>query len=171
MTSAGRQQRARSVLSWLTLASLAILTAGFVVLLAYCIIEASANPDYSLADAYWRGRLPWIAIAEITIVAGATATVVSQALATLTAGPQWQRLLVPPAAVAVALWWFTAVAMSSMRAVPCPIGDRCPVPGPDPWAFAYSAPQTVALLLILPALFVGALALSAQRDANAFGSA
>ena len=171
MTSAGGQQRPLSVLRWLTLASLAILAAGFIVLLAYCIIEASRNPGYSLADAYWVGRLPWMAIAEITIVAGATATVLSEVAATLIAGPLWQRLLVPPAAVAVFLWWFTAVAMSSMQAVPCPIGDSCPASGPDPWAFAYSAPQTVALFLILPALFVGALAPSARRDADASASA
>ena len=167
MTSAGGQQRPVSVLHGLTMASLAILAAGFIVLLAYCIIEASANPGYSLTDAYWRGRLPWMAVAEITIVTGATATVVSEVVATLIAGPQWQRLLLPPAAVAVVLWWFTALAMSSMQAVPCPIGDTCPVPGPDPWAFAYSAPQTVGLFLILPALFAGALALSARRDADA----
>jgi hypothetical protein len=139
---------------WLAAASLVVLIAGFLALLAYCIVEAFVNPGRSLVDAYWTGRLPWMAIAEVTIVVGATAGILTGGAAILLAGRWWQRLLAVPAVLVAALWWLLAMAMSTMRAVPCLTGHPCPAPDPDPWAYAYSAPETAALFLILPALVV-----------------
>ncbi|MGZ6213883.1 MAG: hypothetical protein ACXWMG_02915 [Candidatus Limnocylindria bacterium] len=42
---------------------------------------------------------------------------------------------------------------------------------PDPWAYAYSAPENAALFLILPALFIAGLALTGRRRAVAETSA
>ncbi|MDQ2854027.1 MAG: hypothetical protein M3R32_04120 [Chloroflexota bacterium] len=151
---------------WLPAASLGVLGIGFLVLGAYSIAEALANPGYSLVDAYWRGRLPWMGIAEALIVGGATACAVIGAVAALWAGGAWRRILVIPPLLPIALWWFVAIGMSSMRATPCEIGTPCPAPGPDPWAFAYSSPETTALFLILPALFIVLVALGARTGAG-----
>jgi hypothetical protein len=151
---------------WLPAASLGVLGIGFFVLGAYSIAEALANPGYSLVDAYWRGRLPWMGIAEALIVSGATACAVIGSATALWVGGVWRRILVLPPLLPIALWWFVAIAMSSMRATPCEVGTPCPAPTPDPWAFAYSSPETTALFLILPALFIVLVALSARTGAG-----
>ena len=148
-----------SGLRWLAIAPLAVLIVGFLALVVYCVVEALANPGRSLVDAYWTGRLPWMAIAEVTIVTGATAGVMAGAAAILLSGRWWQRLVVLPAVLLAGLWWFLAIVMGTMRAVPCMTGQPCPTPDPDPWAFAYSVPETAVIALILPALVLLTIAL------------
>jgi len=160
-----------SGLRWLTVASVAVLAAGLAVLLAYCLLEALGTPGMSLVDAYWRGRLPWMGISEGVIVSGATASALSGAIAVAWSGGWLPRLLVVPPILLVAFWWPLAMAMSSMRAVPCLTGQPCPAPEPDPWAYAYSAPETAALFLIVPALFIAGLALKGGRRAGAEAAA
>lgn len=131
------------------------MAAGLALLLAYCIVEAANNPGYSLVDAYWRGRLPWMGIAEGVIVVGATASAVVGAVATWAGGGWLRRAATIPPLMAVAFWWVLAL-MPPRQAVPC---DDCPARPLDPWAYAYSLPETAALLLFLPALLIVALAL------------
>jgi hypothetical protein len=144
---------------WLPAACLGLLAFGLLFLGAYCVAEALANPGYSLIDAYWRGRLPWMGIAEGLIVGGATACAVTGTAVVLWLGGPVRRVLAIPAVLAVALWWFLAVAMTSMRATACEVGTPCPAPTPDPWAWAYSAPEQALLVLILPGVFLSVLAI------------
>lgn len=138
----------------LTLASVALLVFGILFLLAYCVMEAIGS-GISLVDAYWRGRLPWMGIAEALVVVGATASIVTGTLAALVRGGWWRRLAtLPPLAVA-SMWWILALT-------PPPGGAFCPAcapPQPDPWAYAYSLPETFAVFMLLPAAVTVFLAL------------
>ena len=142
-----------STTSRLTGIAMLLLAVGLGLLSAYVLMESVAS-GISFVDAYWRGRLPWMGIAETLIVVGATATLVTGAVAVAVRGGRIRRLAVlPPLAIAT-LWWF--VAMIPMRAVPC---NDCPPQVPDPWAYAYSAPETTLFFLLAPAAVVLALAL------------
>jgi hypothetical protein len=144
----------RSPLRLSTIASLAVLVAGFAALAIYCVAEA-AGSGLSLVDAYWRGRLPWMGIIEAMVVGGATATIVTGALTTLVLGGWWRRAaLVPPVLVA-ALWWVAATLAVGVNYAPC---FDCPAPPWDPWAYAYSVPETALVFLVIPALASAALA-------------
>src|SRR5262245_4174622 len=149
----------------LTLGAAALLAFGFAWLFAYALAEALFGAGSgSLVDAYWIGRLPWMGIAETLIVAGATACALAGAAAIVVEGGWIRRLLVIPPALVVALWWLLAIAMSTMRAVPC---DDCSPPDPDPWAYAYSDPRTTLMFLIVPSLIVVLLAVVRPRPAEA----
>ena len=151
--------------SWLrrlTLGAAALLAVGLGWLLAYAVAEALLGDGHgSLVDAYWRGRLPWMGIAETLIVFGATACAVAGAASVMIEGGWVRRLAVVPALAVAGMWWLLAIAMSSMRAVPC---NDCPTPTPDPWAYAYSAPQTTLLFLIAPSIVIVLLALVRPRS-------
>ena len=170
MTLMSGSRASRGLRWWLPAASLGLLAIGLLFLGAYAVAEAVATPGHSLVDAYWRGRLPWMGIAETLIVSGATACAVIGAVSILWVGGAWRRLLAMPPLLPIALWWFLAVAMSSMRAVPCLAGAACPAPEPDPWAYAYSAPTVALLYLILPSAFIALLALTARRPEEASAS-
>lgn len=134
-------------------AAMLLLAVGIGFLSAYVVLESVAS-GLSPIDAYWRGRLPWMGIAEALVVVGATAALITGAIAVAVRGGWLRRLaVVPPLAIA-ALWWL--VAMIPMRAVPC---NDCPPQIPDPWAYAYSVPETTLLFLLAPAAIVLALAL------------
>lgn len=150
----------------LSMASLGVLAFGLLFLGVYCVAEALANPGFSLIDAYWRGRTPWMGIAEGLIVGGATVCAVTGTATVLWLGGLVRRALTPPAVLAVALWWFLAVAMTSMRATACEVGHPCPAPTPDPWAYAYSAPWPAFLLLIMPSVFLSALAVASRQQSR-----
>jgi hypothetical protein len=155
--------------SWLralTLGAAALLAIGFIWLLAYMLAEAFLGDGQgSLVDAYWRGRLPWMGIAEALIVVGATACAVAGAASVMVEGGWVRRIVVVPPLIVVGLWWLLATAMSTMRAVPC---NDCPAPAPDPWAYAYSAPQTALLFLIAPSAVIALLALVRERSAKPY---
>jgi hypothetical protein len=150
------------LLRWSHIAALAVLVLGLLFLAAYCVAEALAS-GYSLVDAYWRGRLPWMGIAEGLIVGGATVTAVTGAVTVFWLGGSGLRALAIPAVVSVGLWWFTAVLMTSMRYAPCEVGTPCPAPTPDPWAWAYSAPQQALLFLIAPSMGLSLLTSLSRR--------
>jgi hypothetical protein len=61
------------------------------------------------------------------------------------------------------MWWFLAIAMPTMQAVPC---SDCPPPDVDPWAYAYSAPETTLLFLIAPSIIIALVALVRVRAAK-----
>jgi hypothetical protein len=148
----------------LTMGAAAVLAAGFGLLLAYALAEALfGDGNGSLVDAYWRGRLPWMGIVEALIVVGATACVVTGAMLILVSGGWIRRITAVPLTAIVALWWLVAIAMSTMRAVPC---NNCPPPDPDPWAYAYSVPETTLLFLIGPAVLLVLLALVRPRSSE-----
>ena len=139
-------------------AAFAWLLAGFVVLGVYCVAEAASNPGLSVIDAYWRGRLPWMGIAETLIVSGATVCAVVGAGTVLLRGGWQRRVMVILALWPIALWWFFGIVGLPGGGVcfPAPCAPR-PI---DPWAVAYSAPETAVLFLILPAVFIATLALT-----------
>jgi hypothetical protein len=161
MTSISARRSAGGLRWWLPAASLGLLGIGLLVLGGYSIAEAWATPGYSLVDGYWRGRLPWMGIAEALIVSGAGACAVIGAATVVWVGGAWRRVLAIPPLLPIALWWFLAIG-------PYPGGAAClPSPCPpqpiDPWAYAYSAPTTAFLFLILPSVFIAFLALTARR--------
>jgi len=167
VTATRSASSADRLLRWSLLASLTALVFGLFVLAVYCVVETIGNPGYSLVDAYWIGRLPWMGIAEALIVSGATACAVSGAFTVIWLGGSGLRALAIPALLAVGLWWFLSVAMTAMRFVPCPVGATCPAPPPDPWAYAYSVPMTAVLLLILPGVFLTVLAIVSRQRSQA----
>jgi len=140
----------------LTVGAVALLLIGLGWLLAYAVAEALVGDGHgSLVDGYWRGRLPWMGIAETLIVLGATVCAIAGAASVMVEGGWIRRIAAIPPLVIVGMWWLVAVAMSTMRAVPC---NDCPPLTPDPWAYAYSAPLTTLLFLITPAVLVALLA-------------
>ena len=139
-----------------TLLALGSMAAGFAVLACYCVVEAAAS-GVSLVDAYWRGRLPWMGIAEGLIVGGATATLLAGALATLVRGGWWRRAGLVPLLALAGLWWLAAVVAIGVNFPPC---FDCPPRAIDPWAYAYSLPESALVGLILPSLAVATLALA-----------
>lgn len=141
-------------------ASLGVMAAGFFVLIVYCVAEWAATPGSSLVDAYWRGRLPWMGIAEGLIVSGATSSGLIATGAVLVAGGSMRRALVLTALLPVALWWFLAIGPYPGGALCVP--SPCPPQPVDPWAYAYSAPEFALLFLIVPSLVLAILALTAR---------
>jgi hypothetical protein len=140
----------------LTIGSAFLLVFGLAWLFAYTLAEAFlGDGGGSLVDAYWRGRLPWMGGAETLIVVGATASAVSGTLAAMVCGGWIRRLAVLPPLAVIGLWWFFAI-IPFRGGVYCPDCPPFP-PQPDPWAYAYSRPETTVLFLLLPALVIVAL--------------
>jgi hypothetical protein len=165
MTSMAGKRSGRGVTWWLPAASLGLLGIGLLFLGIYCIAEALATPGYSPIDAYWRGRLPWMGIAEALIVSGSTACAVVGAAVVLWVGGWWRRALAIPPLLPIALWWLLAI-VGLPGGGPC-LPSPCPPQPIDPWAVAYSAPMTAGLFLLLPSLFLAVLALTARPAAEA----
>jgi hypothetical protein len=134
-----------------------MLVAGLAGLLAYSTVEAMANPSYSLADGYGLGRLPWMAILEVLVVAGATASILIGAATVLALGG-WLRRIVAVVPLAVSgLWWFFAWSNAGVSGGAC---IDCPPRAFDPFTYAYSGPQLAFEMLILPAFAIAVLALT-----------
>jgi hypothetical protein len=130
--------------------SLALIVLGVSTLVVLASIEVLNHPGYTLVDGYWIGRLPWTAVGIVLLLTGSAGALLSGALAILVEGGWWRRALILPAWGAGALWW--AVAMGLL-----------PYPrfhGPDPVTFAYSAPTTAGLLLLLPGVILAGVAIS-----------
>lgn len=117
----------RSVLRWSTLASFGTLAVRLLFLGAYCVAEALANPGYSLVDGYWRGRLPWMGIAEGLIVTGATVSAITGWATVLWVGGWWRRALALPLLLPIALWWFIGIVGLPGEA----LASRLPAPAAD----------------------------------------
>lgn len=147
-------------MQWLATATGTMLAAGLFFLLVDCIAEAVANPGFSLVDGYWRGRLPWMGIAEGWIVSAATASAVTGFVTTVVSGGWVRRIAVVPLTLVALAWWLLAL-MPPRRGVPCEV---CPASPLDPWAYAYSLPESTALFLIVPAFLITAIALTARPN-------
>jgi hypothetical protein len=133
--------------------SLALIVLGVCTLVVMAWIEVLNHPGYTLVDGYWIGRLPWTAVGVVMVLGGSVGALLAGALAILVEGGWWRRLLIVPAWGAAALWWSVAMGL-------------LPYPrflGPDPVTFAYSLPTTAGLLLLLPAIILGGVAITPRR--------
>lgn len=152
--------RALRLARWATAVALSAVAAGFVVLFAQALSEVLADPELSLVDGYWIGRLPWIDVGVYLVVIGATIAVVSGTLTAWLAGGAIRRVVSAIALAVAAFWWYFMALPPPPGGAPCVL---CPPRESDPMAMAYSVPQDTALFLLLPAAVAGALALSAPR--------
>ncbi|HSM38628.1 MAG TPA: hypothetical protein VK838_04780 [Candidatus Limnocylindrales bacterium] len=121
---------------------------GASVLLVYAWVEYLNHPGISLADGYWIGRVPWTPAGVLLVLAGSTLALLAGTASVLARGDWVRWLLLLPVAAAPVLWWLLALGV-------LPFPRYQPV---DPVTFAYSLPETAALLLILPSVAVAALA-------------
>jgi hypothetical protein len=152
------------VLRSLTVVAVGVLVLGFVALLANSVAEVIGNPGSSIVDGYWRGRLPWIEFGVAPIVVGASAAAVLGLLGAWVTGGWIRRLVVVPPFLVVCFWWFLAM-LPPMLGAPCN-PQPCPPPPPDPWANAYSSPETAVVFLVIPSLVIALIALTAPRSSE-----
>lgn len=138
---------------------LVVTMSGLGLLLALAVSEVLRNPGWSIADGYWRGRLPWAPIGIDLVLVGATLAAGAGLVATWISGGPARRAVGVVGLLIVAVWWFVALLPPPV-AVPCP---SCPAPGPDPVAMAYSVPEQTMLLLVVPAATLALLALRSGR--------
>jgi hypothetical protein len=129
---------------WLGLSSIGL---GLSVLLVYAWIEVVNNPEISIVDGYWIGRVPWTPAGVVLVLAGSVVATLGGAVLAALRGDWLRRLLVVPGVLAPVAWWATALGL-----IPFPRFSP-----PDPVTLAYSLPETAAVMLILPALAAGIL--------------
>ena len=145
-----------------TAIGLGVALVGIGVLTAYAASEVFADPSLSLADGYWIGRLPWTPIGVGMAIGGATLAAAAGTGTALLAGGVWRRSLALLALVVVAFWW-ALVAM-----LPIGLGGAwcgqptCTRPAIEPITMAYSTPEQTATWLLLPALVISLVALTAH---------
>ena len=144
---------------WITLGGLAACVAGVVVLFVTSLIEVTSGTAQSIEDGYWLGRLRGSAVGVDLAVVGATITVVAGTVSTWLAGGWMKRILATTGLSIAAFWWAVAL-LSAGSGASCP---TCVPGGPDPMTFAYSLPAQTGLLLLVPALVVGLVALAPAR--------
>jgi hypothetical protein len=141
-SAVGRAER----VYWLGLGAIFV---GLSVLVVYAWVEVVNNPGLTLVDGYWIGRIPWTPAGIVLVLLGSTAAVLAGAALALIRGDWLRRLLVVPTVLAPLAWWATGLGL-----IPFPR-----FAGPDPVTFAYSLPETAALMLLLPSLVAGVLGL------------
>jgi hypothetical protein len=130
--------------------SLFVIGAGIATLIINAWVEYLTRPGISIVDGYWIGRVPWTPLGILLVLIGSAGTILAGAAATAVAGGWLRRVLLLAVFPLPVLWWSAALGYM-------------PVPrfhGPDPVSLAFSAPQGVALALLLPAIAAAALALS-----------
>jgi len=146
--------RWRGRLDLLTWASLAIGGLGLALLLTTAWIAFLTTSAGDLVAAYRSDQEPWTGIAIVLALVGFTATALLGALGTLARLDLVRGvLLVLPLALAVA-WWVAALGLVAYPGFS----------GPDPVGFAFSEPIPAAVGLLLPALGIAALAMSADPE-------
>jgi hypothetical protein len=137
-----------------TWASLVLIGLGLAVLIVICWIYFLRTPGSDLIDGYWAKPEPWSSAGLVLGIAGASATVLLATVATLLRADIVRvLLLLPPIGLALA-WW--AAALGILR-----------YPGlrhADPLRFAHAEPVVAAFALLLPAVAVAVVALSADPD-------
>ena len=154
-----RADRLASWTWWATLIGVIAALAGIAVLFVYALSEVLADPTLSLEDGYWIGRLPWTRVGVALIVFGATVALVAGALTAWIAGGAVRRVVTALAVAVGAFWWLLAtVPLVGMTGACC--GPR---PDPDPLTIAYSLPQAVVALLLLPACVAAIAGLTATH--------
>ena len=109
------------------------------------------HPGYTLVDGYWIGRVPWTPAGIVMVIGGSVGALLAATSVILVEGGWWRRVLIVPAWAAAALWWSGAM------------GFYPGIHGPDPVTFAYSAPTTAGLLLLLPAVILASVAITPRR--------
>jgi hypothetical protein len=144
----------RTRLQQLTWTALAVAGLGMALLLTTAWIVFLTTPAGDLVAAYQAEEEPWTAIGVVLTLAGATGTVVLGVVGTLARTDLVRGvLLIPPIAVAAG-WW--AAALDLVR-YPDFIG-------PDPVGFAFDFPVPAAVGLLLPAVAIAILAMSADPE-------
>jgi hypothetical protein len=139
---------------WGTIAGFGALLIGLSVFFFNALSEVLAHPGLSLADGYWIGRLPWTGIGEGFTVIGATVAVVLGTVTVWLGGDRWRRAVVLVPLILAGFFWFVAMLGNPNRA-PC---TSCPEPVADPFAYAYSAPESTLVFLLLPTVLITVLA-------------
>ena len=130
---------------WIGLSGIGL---GLSVLLIYAWVEFLNNPGISLVEGYWIGRVPWTPLGMLLVLAGSALAVLAGMASVLLRGDWVRWLLLLPVLAAPVLWWALALGV-----LPFPRYQP-----PDRVAFAYSLPDTAALLLILPSAAIAAIA-------------
>jgi len=135
-----------------TAIALGVTSIGAAVLLVAALGAMLTQPGLTLVDAYWVGRLPWTPIGIAFALLGGTAAVVIGTSAAWLLPTRAARVISVPAILATAFWWAISVLQAS-------IGACCGSASYDPFTVAYSSPQGLFLLVVLPALVLGAVVL------------
>lgn len=152
----------RGLIRWLrgfTGIALVAIAAGYLILLGQSFAETMGDPSLSLVDGYWIGRLPWTNVGVATLTVGAHGAIAVGGLTCLVAGGAVRRLVAVIAVVFAGFWWLLAALAGAGGGCP-----DCPRPVFDPLTTAYSLPIETLLLLVVPAVVVGLLAISADRS-------
>lgn len=131
-------------------ASLFVIGAGIATLVINAWVEYLTRPGTSMIDGYWMGRLPWTPLGILLVLIGAVGTILAGAAATVVAGSWLRRVLLVAVFPLPVLWWSGALGYTRIARFHAP----------DPVGLAFSAPQGVALALLLPALAAAMLALA-----------
>jgi hypothetical protein len=129
-------------LIWVGLAAIGL---GLALLILVSWVEYLNNPEITIVDGYWIGRLPWIPIGVGLVIAGATGSLLAGGVAALIRGDWVRRILVVPVLAMPVLWWLAAT-FGYPRYQPF-----------DPVTLAYSLPEAAAVMLIVPAVAIAAL--------------
>ncbi|MGH2394218.1 MAG: hypothetical protein ACRDGH_12130, partial [Candidatus Limnocylindria bacterium] len=138
--------RRAELVIWVGLAAVGL---GLAVLIVYSWVEYLNNPEISIVDGYWIGRIPWIPIGVVLVLAGTAASLLGGSVAALIRGDWVRRVLLVPVLAMPILWWLTILGV-------IPFPRYQPV---DPVTFAYSLPTAAAVMLIVPAVAIAALVL------------
>lgn len=151
----------RSRLATLTAIALGVTGIGTAGLLVAALVEMLTHPGMTLVDAYWVGRLPWTPIGIGFALLGGTAAVVFGAITAWLLPARAARVISVPATLAIAFWWATSALQASSGACCGPVSY-------DPFTAAYSSPQGMFLLVVLPALVMAAGVLTPQHSEPRF---
>lgn len=130
-------------------AGLGAIGLGLAGLLVHAWVEVLNDPGIGLVDAYWRGRVPWVPLGILPVLAGSAAAVAAGTLLTIGRGDWVRWFLLIPVLFVAGTWWAIALGL-----LPFPRFS-----GPDPVGFAYALPEIAALGLLLPALAAAVIAI------------
>jgi len=136
---------------------------GLVALVMVAWVEVLQHPGTSFVDAYWVGREPWTSIGVWVALAGATATALVGAAATLVQGGWIRRILVVVGLLPAIYWWGIPAGLVDGPGLGGGGAGRGGFLGSNPETLAYGWPQWALVGLLLPALFIATLALAARR--------
>jgi hypothetical protein len=144
----------RERLHQLTWATLAVAGLGLALLLTTAWIVFLTTPAGDLVAAFQAGEEPWTTIGLLLTLAGASGTVLLGTVGTLVRLDLVRAVLLIPPVVVAAGWWAAAVDLV-----------RYPdFAGPDPVGFAFDFPIPAAVGLLLPAVAIAVLAMSADPE-------
>jgi hypothetical protein len=129
-------------LIWVGLAAIGL---GLALLILVSWVEYLNNPEITIVDGYWIGRLPWIPIGVRPGDRGGHGIAAGGRCCGADRGDWVRRILVVPVLAMPVLWWLAAT-FGYPRYQPF-----------DPVTLAYSLPEAAAVMLIVPAVAIAAL--------------